>query len=140
MLAAKSRNFTSQLFGIFKQQILCHIFLLSHPNHAEGVYGIRNLLRYGIATKSRMESSRRKYTFGDAIRLRRCHTRWRVIPCQACGLDKKITSERCSDVIFFGDPWENRTPVTAVKGRCLSRLTNGPMVAEIGLEPMTYRV
>ena len=43
-------------------------------------------------------------------------------------------------VFFFGDPWENRTPVTAVKGRCLSRLTNGPMVAEIGLEPMTYRV
>ena len=41
---------------------------------------------------------------------------------------------------FFGDPWENRTPVTAVKGRCLSRLTNGPVVAEIGLEPMTYRV
>ena len=27
-------------------------------NHAEGVYGIRNLLRYGIATKERMESSR----------------------------------------------------------------------------------
>ena len=46
-----------------------------------------------------------------------------------------------SVVLFFGDPWENRTPVTAVKGRCLSRLTNGPnMVAEIGLEPMTYRV
>ena len=28
------------------------------PNHAEGVYEIRNLLRYGIATKERMESSR----------------------------------------------------------------------------------
>ena len=28
------------------------------PNHAEGVYVIRNLLRYGIATKERMESSR----------------------------------------------------------------------------------
>ena len=27
---------------------------------------------------------------------------------------------------WFGDPWGNRTPVTAVKGRCLSRLTNGP--------------
>jgi hypothetical protein len=25
-----------------------------------------------------------------------------------------------------GDPWENRTPVIAVKGRCLNRLTNGP--------------
>ena len=25
-----------------------------------------------------------------------------------------------------GDPCENRTRVTAVKGRCLNRLTNGP--------------
>ena len=62
------------------------------------------------------------YTFGDSIQ---CASA--LIPCQACGLDKKITSEpKGSDVIFFGDPWENRTPVTAVKGRCLSRLTNGP--------------
>ena len=27
-----------------------------------------------------------------------------------------------------GDPYENRTRVTAVKGRCLNRLTNGPYV------------
>ena len=27
---------------------------------------------------------------------------------------------------FFGDPWENRTPVSALRGPCLSRLTNGP--------------
>ena len=27
---------------------------------------------------------------------------------------------------FFGDPYGNRTHVTAVKGRCLNRLTNGP--------------
>ena len=25
-----------------------------------------------------------------------------------------------------GDPWGIRTPVTAVKGRCLNRLTKGP--------------
>ena len=25
-----------------------------------------------------------------------------------------------------GDPWENRTPVSALRGPCLSRLTNGP--------------
>ena len=41
---------------------------------------------------------------------------------------------------FVGDPYGNRTHVTAVKGPCLNRLTNGPVVAEIGLEPMTYRV
>ena len=37
-----------------------------------------------------MESSRRKCTFGDAMRLRRYYTRLRVIPYQAYGLDKKI--------------------------------------------------
>ena len=43
--------------------------------------------------------------------------------------------------LFVGDPYGNRTHVTAVKGPCLNRLTNGPkMVAGIGLEPMTYRV
>ena len=52
-----------------------------------------------------------------------------------------ITKGTAKAVPFvFGDPWENRTPVTAVKGRCLSRLTNGPLVAGIGFEPMTYRV
>ena len=28
--------------------------------------------------------------------------------------------------VRFGDPTGNRTPVTAVKGRCLDRLTMGP--------------
>ena len=28
--------------------------------------------------------------------------------------------------LSFGDPYGNRTHVTAVKGRCLNRLTNGP--------------
>ena len=30
------------------------------------------------------------------------------------------------ECIFHGDPYGNRTHVTAVKGRCLNRLTNGP--------------
>ena len=33
----------------------------------------------------------------------------------------------------FGDPWENRTPVFAVRGRCLSRLTNGPFVSNVDI-------
>ncbi|MBP2633430.1 MAG: hypothetical protein H6Q70_4058 [Firmicutes bacterium] len=28
---------------------------------------------------------------------------------------------------FFGDPYEIRTREAAVKGRCLNRLTNGPL-------------
>ena len=52
----------------------------------------------------------------------------------------------------FGDPYGTRTHVTAVKGRCLNHLTNGPnkgrrrnrcalsMVAAPGFEPGTLRV
>ena len=69
---------------------------ISHPNHAEGVYIIRNLLRYIINAEHCISSSRRQ----DA--------RWRVMRykggspplmiyaallaamiCQACGLDKQ---------------------------------------------------
>ena len=55
-----------------------------------------------------------------------------------------------------GDPDGNRTRVTAVKGRCLNRLTTGPdkgesehppdapipsgLVAAVGVEPTTLRV
>ena len=37
---------------------------------------------------------------------------------------KKTDTQWC--LSFFGDPYGNRTHVTAVKGRCLNRLTNGP--------------
>ena len=47
-----------------------------------------------------MESSRRKCTFGDAMRLRRYHTRLRVISYQACGLNKKFDKSKL--VEFFG--------------------------------------
>ena len=40
-----------------------------------------------------------------------------------------------------GDPYGIRTHVTAVKGRCLNRLTKGPdMVAAVRFEPTTCRV
>ena len=44
---------------------------------------------------------------------------------------------------IYGDPTENRTRVTSVKGRCLDRLTIGPLifvflVAGTGFEPMTF--
>ena len=52
---------------------------------------------------------------------------------------RKIGMEQCP--FRFGDPWGNRTPVIAVKGRCLNLLTNGPnVVAASGLEPPTVRV
>ena len=40
------------------------------------------------------------------------------------GNKKRQTHKSVS--VFFGDPYGNRTHVTAVKGRCLNRLTNGP--------------
>ena len=42
-----------------------------------------------------------------------------------------------------GDSYGTRTRVTAVKGRCLNRLTNGPdkkMAPQVGLEPTTDRL
>ena len=50
-----------------------------------------------------MESSRRKCTFGDAMRLRRYHTRLRVIPYQACGLDKKIRQVSTCRIFWWGE-------------------------------------
>ena len=39
----------------------------------------------------------------------------------------RYTSAQSKMVSFFyGDPWENRTPVCGVRGRRLDRLTNGP--------------
>ena len=37
--------------------------------------------------------------------------------------------------IVNGDPYGIRTRVTAVKGRCLNHLTNGPMAETEGFEP-----
>ena len=39
---------------------------------------------------------------------------------------KKEKSSTSCEVELFGDPYGNRTHVTAVKGPCLNRLTNGP--------------
>ena len=41
---------------------------------------------------------------------------------------EKPKSQKCSDLFLFGDPYEIRTRVTAVKGRCLNRLTKGPYI------------
>ena len=41
-------------------------------------------------------------------------------------VSKKGTGALMCSCSFFGDPYGNRTHVTAVKGRCLNRLTNGP--------------
>ena len=40
--------------------------------------------------------------------------------------NEKTARRDCSELYFHGDPYGNRTHVTAVKGRCLNRLTNGP--------------
>ena len=42
------------------------------------------------------------------------------------GHQKKYRHSLWSAYTFSGDSWENRTPVSALRGPCLSRLTNGP--------------
>ena len=52
---------------------------------------------------------------------------------------KKIALQK--KCYLFGDPYEIRTRVTAVKGRCLRPLDQrAELVAVIGFEPMTLRV
>ena len=50
-------------------------------------------------------------------------SRDRFDPTQHADKSKKTLDER---LFVFGDPYGNRTHVTAVKGPCLNRLTNGP--------------
>ena len=62
--------------------------------------------------------------------------------------DRGLTAwlSRHTQYIIANDPYENRTRVTAVKGRCLDRLTNGPYehlctrTPRAGLEPATTRL
>ncbi len=68
--------------------------------------------------KERPPSSRRAASAHRALA-------FRMVRFPKCSSMKKspFHSERAS---FHGDPYGNRTHVTAVKGRCLNRLTNGP--------------
>ena len=38
-------------------------------------------------------------------------------------------------LVLFGDSWENRTPVSALRGPCLSRLTNEPCFNRLAIVP-----
>ena len=61
---------------------------------------------------------------------------------QGTGKRKKPPEYYLVVFLLRNDPYGIRTRVTAVKGRCLNRLTNGPyeLVAAEGLEPTTFRV
>ena len=59
-------------------------------------------------------------------------------PCSfdsSYGLHEKIPDPKIRD--FIHDPYGNRTHVTAVKGPCLNRLTNGPYKYRASLKPPT---
>ena len=62
-------------------------------------------------------------------------------PCSfdsSYGLHEKIPDLKIRD--FIHDPYGNRTHVTAVKGPCLNRLTNGPYKYRASLKPPTFIV
>ena len=60
----------------------------------------------------------------------RCHAgAWNCRAVEPDGFGSVCESQKRSHPngwLLFGDPYGNRTHVTAVKGRCLNRLTNGP--------------
>ena len=93
--------------------------------------------------KASLDDLLRKYPIVSPFRLRL----WRTAERWTIEFDSLISTNRNTKKkapaflqVLCGDPDENRTRVTAVKGRCLNRLTTGPLVAEIGLEPTTLRV
>ena len=50
-------------------------------------------------------------------------------PCSVSSSQERDNAEKKqyeTYCLFSGDPYETRTRVTAVKGRCLNRLTKGP--------------
>ena len=52
------------------------------------------------------------------------HSRALRVPRERRNQNK--SSPPMADCFYFGDPYGTRTHVTAVKGRCLNHLTNGP--------------
>ena len=96
-------------------------------------------------------ADRNSYTEGVLHSRRLLH-----FSCAAGTLHYKKKKSHFCVTFLFGDPDETRTRVTAVKGRCLNRLTTGPyiwkrrtrypalfivdLVAAVGLEPTTLRV
>ncbi len=47
--------------------------------------------------------------------------------CKAGALPAELILQYSMHLFKNGDPYGIRTRVTAVKGRCLNRLTNGPL-------------
>ena len=75
-------------------------------NHAEGVYIIRNLLRYIIKPQENARWRVMRYKGGEPPLMKYATLRAAMI-CQACGLDKKIPRTKFSE--FFGGADRNRT-------------------------------
>src|SRR5699024_9881199 len=65
----------------------------------------------------------------------------RPLACKASALPAELILHFFMIYGKIGDPYGIRTRVTAVKGRCLNHLTNGPRKMGLnGLEPSTSRL
>ena len=124
--------------------------LKTPSSECSGSYHGRHSYRMGPATTTTAASGRcREELLGQRPARRKCHPRHaRMLgaatrgtkkeptglffaacgrPCSfdsSYGLHEKIPDPKIRD--FIHDPYGNRTHVTAVKGPCLNRLTNGP--------------
>ena len=131
------------------------------PSECSGSYHIRHSYRMGLATTTTAASGRcREELLGQRPARRTCRPRHaRMLgaatrgtkkeptglffaacgrPCSfdsSYGLHEKIPDPKIRD--FIHDPYGNRTHVTAVKGPCLNRLTNGPQKHRASLKPPT---
>ena len=131
------------------------------PSECSGRNHIRHSYRMGLATTTTAASGRcREELLGQRPARRTCRPRHaRMLgaatrsikkeptglffaacgrPCSfdsSYGLHEKIPDPKIRD--FIHDPYGNRTHVTAVKGPCLNRLTNGPQKHRASLKPPT---
>ena len=138
------------LAAVSSAAIPVRVKLKTPPSECSGSFHGRHSYRMGPATTTTAASGRcREELLGQRPARRKCRPRHaRMLgaatrgtkkeptglffaacgrPCSfdsSYGLHEKIPDPKIRD--FIHDPYGNRTHVTAVKGPCLNRLTNGP--------------
>ena len=94
--------------------------------------GVRIAVVFSGAKKSRHHKDVWIFVLSEGCDITyRCHAcAWNCRAIEPNGFGPTYESPKKEtirmDGFFFGDPYGNRTHITAVKGRCLNLLTNGP--------------
>ena len=106
--------------NIKKDRLFCKTCLFGDPDENR-----RRVPRLAHSVRTVLKSP-----FSRLTRARR--KRWHRVRSLQFETPKTYKKDRLfCKTCLFGDPDENRTRVTAVKGRCLNRLTTGPYMSTV---------